>query len=75
VLAAGLIVAAATEGGWYWWAGAIAAATRALINLSMCLRTKQERRTPPIPSVRARDLLPYAEVYFRGVRVPRSLIG
>ena len=27
VLAAGLIVAAVTEGGWYWWAGAIAAAT------------------------------------------------
>jgi hypothetical protein len=25
-LAAGLIVAAVTEGGWYWWAGAIAAA-------------------------------------------------
>ena len=39
MLAAGLIVAAVTEGGWCWWAGAIAAATLALIGLSMCLRT------------------------------------
>jgi hypothetical protein len=53
VLAAGLIVAAMTEGGWYWWAGAIAAATLALINLSMYLRTELEssrqasRQMPP----------------------------
>jgi hypothetical protein len=49
VLAAGLIVAAVTEGGWYWWAGAIAAATLALINLSVYLRTERERRKPPEP--------------------------
>jgi hypothetical protein len=49
VLAAGLIVAAVTEGGWYWWAGAIAAATLALINLSVYLRTERERRRPPDP--------------------------
>jgi hypothetical protein len=49
VLAAGLIVAAVTEGGWYWWVGAIAAATLALINLSVYLRTERERRTPPEP--------------------------
>jgi hypothetical protein len=49
VLAAGLIVAAGTEGGWYWWAGAIAAATPALINLSVYLRTERERRRPPVP--------------------------
>ena len=49
VLAAGLIVAAMTEGGWYWWAGAIAAATLALINLSVYLLTKRERRKPPEP--------------------------
>jgi hypothetical protein len=49
VLAAGLIVAAVTEGGWYWWAGAIAAATLALINLSVYLRTERERRNPPVP--------------------------
>ena len=47
VLAAGLIVAAMTESGWYWWAGAIAAATLALINLSVYLRTERERRRPP----------------------------
>jgi hypothetical protein len=46
VLAAGLIVAAMTEGGWYWWAGAIAAATLALINLSMYLRTELESSRP-----------------------------
>jgi hypothetical protein len=46
-LAAGLIVAAMTEGGWYWWAGAIAAATLALINLSIYLRAECERRRPP----------------------------
>ena len=49
VLAAGLIVAAVTEGGWYWWAGAIAAATLALINLSVYWRTERERRRPPEP--------------------------
>jgi hypothetical protein len=49
VLAAGLIVAAVTEGGWYWWAGAIAAATLALINLSVYLRTERARRRPPDP--------------------------
>jgi hypothetical protein len=49
LLAAGLIVAAVTEGGWYWWAGAIAAATLALINLSVYLRTERERRRPPDP--------------------------
>jgi hypothetical protein len=49
VLSAGLIVAAVTEGGWYWWAGAIAAATLALINLSVYLRTERERRRPPDP--------------------------
>jgi hypothetical protein len=49
VLAAGLIVAAVTEGGWYWWAGAIAAATLALINLSVHLRTEPERRRQPGP--------------------------
>jgi hypothetical protein len=49
VLAAGLIVAAVTEGGWYWWAGAIAAATLPLINLSVYLITKRERRKPPEP--------------------------
>jgi hypothetical protein len=47
VLAAGLIVAAVTEGSWYWWAGAIAATTLALINLSVYLRTERERRSPP----------------------------
>jgi hypothetical protein len=49
LLAAGLIVAAVTEGGWYWWAGAIAAATLALINLSVYLRTERVRRKPPHP--------------------------
>ena len=49
VLAAGLIVAAVTEGSWYWWAAAIAAATLALINLSVYLRTERERRRPPDP--------------------------
>ncbi len=49
VLAAGLIVAAVTEGDWYWWAGAIAAAALALINLSVYLRTERERRRPPDP--------------------------
>jgi hypothetical protein len=49
VLAAGLIVAAMTERGWYWWAGAIAAATLALVNLSIYLRTERERRRPPEP--------------------------
>src|SRR5215210_2778196 len=44
VLAAGLMVAAVTEGAWYWWAGAIAAAILALINLSVYLRTERERR-------------------------------
>ena len=47
VLAAGLIVAAVTEGGWYWWAGAIAAATLAL---STCPCTC-------VPSVRGVDHL------------------
>jgi hypothetical protein len=46
VLAAGLVVAAVTEGRWYWWAGAIAAAILALINLSVYLRTERERRGP-----------------------------
>ena len=46
-LTAGLIVAAVTEGGWYWWAGAIAAATLALINLSVYFHTERERRRPP----------------------------
>jgi hypothetical protein len=49
VLAAGLIVAAVAEGSWYWWAGAIAAATLALINLSVYSRTERERRRPPDP--------------------------
>ena len=49
VLAAGLIVAAVTEGSWYWWAGAIAAATLALINLSVYLLTRRKRRNPPEP--------------------------
>jgi hypothetical protein len=49
LLAAGLIVAAMTEGTWYWWAGAIAAATLALINLSLYLRTERVRRRPPHP--------------------------
>jgi hypothetical protein len=49
VLAAGLTVAAVTEGGWYWWAGAIAAAILALINLSVYLRNERERRRPPDP--------------------------
>ena len=49
VLAAGLMVAAVTEGGWYWWAGAVAAAILALINLSVYLRTGRERRRPPNP--------------------------
>jgi hypothetical protein len=49
VLAAGLMVAAVTDGGWYWWAGAIAAAILALINLSVYLRTERERRRPPDP--------------------------
>jgi hypothetical protein len=34
---------------WYWWAGAIAAATLALINLSVYLRTQRERHRPPDP--------------------------
>jgi hypothetical protein len=51
VLAAGLMVAAVTEGDWYWWAGAIGAATLALINLSVYLRTKRERRRPPDASM------------------------
>jgi hypothetical protein len=49
MLAAGLIVAAVTEGGWYWWAGAIAAAALALVNLSVYLGTERERRRPPDP--------------------------
>ena len=44
MLAAGLVVAAVAEGGWYWWVGAVAAATLALINLSVYLRTERERR-------------------------------
>jgi hypothetical protein len=51
LLAAGLIVAAVTEGGWYWWAGAIPAATLALISLSVYLRTERERRRPPDASM------------------------
>jgi hypothetical protein len=47
VLTAGLIVAAVTEGGWYWWAGAITAAILALINLSVYFRTERGRRRPP----------------------------
>jgi hypothetical protein len=46
LLAAGLIVAAVTEGSWYWWAGAIAAATLALVNLTVYLRTERARRRP-----------------------------
>jgi hypothetical protein len=46
VLAAGLIVAGTTGGGWYWCAGAIAAATLALISLSVHLITKREPRKP-----------------------------
>ena len=49
VLTAGLLVAAVTEGGWYWWAGAIAAAILALINLSVYWRSERERRKPPEP--------------------------
>jgi O-antigen/teichoic acid export membrane protein len=49
VLAAGLIVAAVTDGAWYWWAGAVAAAALALVNLSGYLRTERERRRPPDP--------------------------
>ena len=49
LLAAGLIVAAMTEGSWYWWAGAIAAATLALINLSVYLRTERLLARPPDP--------------------------
>ena len=45
-LAAGLIVAAVSEGGWYWWAAAIAAATLALVNLSVYLRTEREGSGP-----------------------------
>jgi uncharacterized membrane protein YbhN (UPF0104 family) len=48
-VAAGLIVAALSEGNWYWWAGAIAAATLALINLSGYLRTERDRDKPPDP--------------------------
>ena len=51
MLAAGLIVAAVTEGGWYWWAGAIAAAILALINLSVYLLAKRERRRTPDASM------------------------
>jgi hypothetical protein len=46
LLAAGLIVAAVTEGGWYWWAGAMAAATLALIDLSVYLLTKSALGRP-----------------------------
>jgi hypothetical protein len=49
LLAAGWIVAAMTEGSWYWWAGAIAAATFAAINLSVDLRSQRVRRKPPDP--------------------------
>jgi hypothetical protein len=49
LLAAGLIVAALTEGGWYWWAGAIAAATLGVINLTGYFRTERQRRRPPDP--------------------------
>ena len=50
VLAAGLIVAAVTEGGWYWWAGAIAAKTLASNQpVPVYLRTERERRRPPDP--------------------------
>jgi hypothetical protein len=49
VVAAGLILAAVTEGGWYWRAGAIAAATLAFIHLSVYLRTERERGRPPDP--------------------------
>jgi hypothetical protein len=51
LLAAGLIVAAVAEGGWYWWAGAIAAATPALVSLSVYLRTERVRRRPPDASM------------------------
>jgi membrane protein implicated in regulation of membrane protease activity len=51
VLAAGLVVAAVAEGSWYWWAGAIAAAILALINLSVYWRTERERRRPPDASM------------------------
>jgi hypothetical protein len=49
VLAAGLVVAAVADGSWYWWAGAIAAAILALINLSVYLRTERERRRSSDP--------------------------
>jgi hypothetical protein len=49
LLAAGLVVAAVAEGGWYWWAGVIAAATLALVNLSGYLRTERTRRRPSDP--------------------------
>ena len=62
VLAAGLIVTAVTEGGWYWWASAIAAATLALINLSVYVLTRRERLTEPEPPGR-----PFVSV--RGVRL------
>jgi hypothetical protein len=49
LLAAGLVVAAVAEGGWYWWAGVIAAATLALVNLSGYLRTERTRHRPSDP--------------------------
>ena len=49
LIAAGLIVAAVSEGGWYWWAAVITAATLAFINLSVYLRAERERRRPHDP--------------------------
>ena len=49
LLAAGLMVAAVAEGGWYWWAGVIGAATLALVNLFGYLRTERTRRRPSDP--------------------------
>ncbi len=46
VLAAALITRAVTEGGWYWWAGAILLAMLALFSLSVDLRTERKRRRP-----------------------------
>jgi hypothetical protein len=49
VLAAALITRAVTEGGWYWWAGAIFLAMLALLTLSVYLRTERTRRRPSNP--------------------------
>jgi hypothetical protein len=49
VLAAALITRAVTEGGWYWWAGAILLAMLALLSLFVDLRTERKRRRPSDP--------------------------